>query len=161
MLNDAITPPKAQLTTPLRTQLECERFLNQFSQRIKQSVIDEIKITVAEVRQRLHTDRVVVYRFNPDGCGCVVVESVGDRLMPMGNHTEDICIAPEWQLQQGQVVAKSDLLAEDAPPCELSMSLQVRADVIVPLLQEESLWGLLMVHHLEPRFRQTTEIEFL
>ena len=162
MLNDAITPPKAQLTTPLRTQLECDRFLNQFSKRIKQSAINEIKITVAEVRQRLHTDRLVVYRFNPDGCGCVVVESVGDRLMPMSNQTEDICIAPEWQLQQGQVVARSDLLAEDAPPVlKLSTSLQVRADVIVPLLQGETLWGLLMVHNSGPRFWQTTEIEFL
>ena len=161
MLNDAITPPQAQLITPLRTQLEWERFLNKISGRIKQSLVDEIETTVAEVRQRLHTDRVVVYRFDPDGCGRVVVESVGDRLMPMSNHTEDICTAPEWQLQQGQVVARSDIFAEDAPPLKLSTSLQVRADVIVPLLQGETLWGLLMVHHSVPRFWQTTEIEFL
>ena len=161
MLNDAITPPP-QLTTPLRTQLEWARFLNKISGRIKQSLVDEIETTVAEVRQRLHTDRVVVYRFDSDGCGRVVVESVGDRLMPMSNHTKDICIAPEWQLQQGQVVARSDIFAEDAfPVLKLSTSLQVRADVIVPLLQGETLWGLLIVHHSVPRFWQTTEIEFL
>lgn len=65
-------------STKPEDQLESNRLLNGIALRIRESLkLDEILNTTAvEVRQFLQTDRVLIYHFNPDLSGTVVVESV-------------------------------------------------------------------------------------
>ncbi|MGB7275468.1 MAG: GAF domain-containing protein [Geitlerinemataceae cyanobacterium] len=65
-------------------QLEREVLLHRIANRIRQSLeLKEIlSTTTAEVRSVLGTDRVMVYRFNPDGSGKVIAESIHEQRLP-------------------------------------------------------------------------------
>ena len=61
-----------------------ETLLHRMTNRIRQSLeLQEIlSATVAEIRSFLNTDRVKVYRFQPDGAGQVIAESVDQNRLP-------------------------------------------------------------------------------
>lgn len=65
-------------------QLEREVLLHRIANRIRQSLeLKEIlSTTTAEVRSVLGTDRVMVYRFYPDGSGKVIAESIHEQRLP-------------------------------------------------------------------------------
>jgi PAS domain S-box-containing protein len=146
-----------------------ERLVGEMLVKIRQSLeLDEIlNTTVTEVRQFLQTDRVVIYRFNPDWSGQVVVESVGDNWTTVLDKTiHDPCFGKDYtQLyQKGRVRAIANIHTAKLQPChvELLTSFQVTANLIVPILQGETLWGLLIVHHCRgERQWQSYETEFL
>ena len=67
------------------------------------------------------------------------------------------------QYQQGRVQAVADIYAEDLSDCHQKIlgQFQVRANLVVPLLKGEDLWGLLCVHQCgNPRNWEQEEIEF-
>jgi light-regulated signal transduction histidine kinase (bacteriophytochrome) len=61
-----------------------ETLLHRMTNAIRQSLeLQEIlSATAAEIRAFLQTDRVKVYRFQPDGSGQVIAESIHDRRLP-------------------------------------------------------------------------------
>jgi PAS domain-containing protein len=76
---------RKQTEARLRQQAEREQLLGGMNQRIRQSLnLDEVLNTaVEEVRQFLACDRAIIYRFNPDWSGTLVVESVGEGGRPL------------------------------------------------------------------------------
>ena len=146
---------------------------------IRQSLnLDQIlDTTVAEMRQWLNCDRVLIYRFNPDWSGLVMVESVNNPSWSiMGRVIADPCFQQTWlePYRQGRVARIEDVYANDLTPCyvEFLAQYQVRANLVVPILlsleQSNSaspvphLWGLLIAHECDqPRQWQQTEINFL
>ncbi len=169
-------------------QIERERLSWAIAQQIRQS-IDLQKIlstTVTEVRQFLQTDRVVIYRFNPDWSGVVVAESVDAPWISTLDVTiADPCFQNNWVelYKQGRVKAIANVNAADLNPChiELLAKYQVQANMVVPILQgngEDSdatqprrwgdvaipnrLWGLLIAHHCaSPRQWEPLETDLL
>jgi PAS domain S-box-containing protein len=168
---------KAQLQQQLRQQenkrrqqLERERLVAQLTQQIHQSLdLQEILYaTVQQVRQLLQTDRVLVFRLESDlESGQVVVESVGTPWTPLlSSSFHDPCFKRTHAepYQQGRVAIVADVNVAGLEPCylELMAQLQVQAVVVVPILQEDNLWGLLIAHHCsEPRQWQSEEIDWL
>ena len=160
---------RKQAELALRQQLEIERLLNGIAQRIRQSLkLEEVLNTaVAEVRQFLKTDRVVLYRLNPDGSGVVVVESIAENWMPiLGQNIQDPCFASKHfhNYRQGRIRAIDDLQTANIQKCHIKLleSFQVKANLVVPVLQGEKLWGLLIAHHCsEPRKWQEVEVDLL
>ncbi|MBD2505720.1 PAS domain-containing protein [Nostoc muscorum FACHB-395] len=177
-----------RLRTQLQQRIERERVVAQITQQIHLSLnLDEIlQATVAEVRQFLHTDRVLVFRLNPGGDGTVVAESVGTEWRSLLSSTiQDPFLAETYitsnrpQLvsydpafiknyiegyYQGQVTAVSDIHDSSIDPChgELLAQFQVKAHLVVPILQDNQFWGLLIAHHCtSPRFWQPLEIDLL
>ena len=172
-----------QTETVLRQQAERERLLVAIAQRVRQSLnLDEILNTaVTEVRHLLQTDRVVIYRFETDWRGFVIVESVGDGWTPMlGRPIFDPCLMRESCLRpysQGSVSNTPDIHNAGLADCyvELLTQFQVRANLIIPILLPspqsplsergqitDCLWGLLAVQHCAaPRRWQETEIDLL
>jgi PAS domain S-box-containing protein len=69
---------RKQAEIALLLQLRRERLVVAMLDRIRSSLnLEEVLTTAVEqVRQFLQTDRTVIYRFNPDWSGFVVVESV-------------------------------------------------------------------------------------
>ncbi len=143
--------------------------------RIRRSLhINEIlETTVAEVRQFLQADRVVIYRFDEQWNGVVEVESVqAGWISALGEHIEDTCFREgAWRrYQQGDTTAIDDVEITPLTPCHqrLLRQFQVKANLVVPILQnrdeaaEPTLWGLLIAHQCEsPRQWQSFEVEFL
>ncbi|HEY9747162.1 MAG TPA: EAL domain-containing protein [Allocoleopsis sp.] len=147
-------------------QRESERIVAAITQRIRQSLnLNEIlQTTAAEVRQLFEVDRVVLYKFDPDWSGTVVVESVADGWLPIiGLHVIDTCFQSNhaYDYQQGRSKAIEDVRAANLTPChvQLLQDLQIRANLVVPILQQEKLWGLLIAHQCSgPRSWQPDEI---
>jgi signal transduction histidine kinase len=138
-------------------------------QRIRQSLnLDTIlNTTVAEVRQFLHVDRVLIYRFEADWSGTVIVESVTEpHLSILGATVRDHCFSEGYakQYQQGRIQSIADIHTAGLSPCHVNSlgSLQVRANLVVPIVQEETLWGLLTANHCtQPRQWTPLEIDLL
>ena len=143
--------------------------------RIRRSLhLEEIlETTVAEVRQFLQADRVVIYRFDQQWSGVVEVESVKDGWISVsGEHIADTCFKEGgWRrYQQGATTTIEDVETMPLTPCyqRLLRQFQVKANLVVPILQnrddetEPTLWGLLIAHQCESaRHWQPFEVEFL
>ncbi|MGA9383245.1 MAG: ATP-binding protein [Phormidium sp.] len=150
-------------------QIEKERIVNQIAQQIRQSLDLEqvLNTTVTEVRKFLQNDRAIVLRLQPDGSGVVVTESVGSEWNSM-LHTSiyDRCFMETYieVYRQGLVTSKSDIVDKETHPCymELMNKWEVRANLVVPILQDDKLWGLLIAHHCAARREwQIPEINLL
>ncbi|PSB24122.1 GAF domain-containing protein [Stenomitos frigidus] len=150
-------------------QFEQQRLVMQMSQRIRQSLNlqDILQTTVDEVRQFLQTDRVIFFQFSAEWGGTVTVESVGDpalSIFPFNIY--DPCIGETYvePFKQGLVTAKADIYNAAISPCHIEFleQFQVRANLVVPILKNDELWGLLVAHHCTaPRPWQDSEISLL
>jgi PAS domain S-box-containing protein len=168
-------------------QAERERLVRAIAQRVRQSLnlTNTLSTAVEEVRQLLLTDRTVVYRFEPDGTGAVVVESVGANWMPLlGMDIQDQCFADSYipLYEAGRIRPIEDIYTAGLDRCHMNLleQLQVRANLIVPIVirgsgqepeiaeidnqqnHSKSLWGLLIAHNCSgPRAWSESEIELL
>ncbi|MBE9050669.1 diguanylate cyclase [Nostocales cyanobacterium LEGE 11386] len=153
----------------LQQQMEQERMVTAIAQHIRQSLeLNEIlNTTVTEVRNFLQTDRVIIYRFNPDWSGVVITESVAEAWLSILHMeiTDSYFVETQGQFeQQGTLKVVPDIYNAGFSACHLELlaQLQVRAKLAVPILQGNSLWGLLVVHHCSaPRQWQLWESELL
>jgi len=160
---------RQQAEASLQQQFQRERLIAAIAQRIRKSLNLEkiLERTVAEVRQVLACDRVIVFRFDPDWSGKVVVESVDNpSLSILGSNIYDSCFEEAYILpyRKGRVKAMEDIYTANLSPCHLNLlrQYQVRANLVVPILKREQLWGLLIAHHCsEPRQWQQFEIDLL
>ncbi|MDZ8088806.1 MAG: PAS domain-containing protein [Nostoc sp. DedQUE12b] len=177
-----------QLRTQLQQRIERERVVSHITQKIHQSLnLDEIlQTTVAEVREFLHTDRVLVFQLKPDGNGTVVAESVGEKWRSLLDSTMyDPCLAKNYlawnpletvsydtvfvenyiqRYRQGYVTAIFDIQHSSIDPChvELLAQFQVKANLVVPIIYDNHFWGLLIAHNCAiPRKWQPLEIDLL
>lgn len=171
-----------QAQVALRQQIERERLIAQIQSRIRSSLDlqDILNTTVAEVREFLATDRVLIFRFRPDWNGDVVVESVGEGWMPLkGMAIDDCCFANTYigQYLKGRIRAIEDINASNLSECHLKFleTCQVKANLVVPIVQQgiepregnsscqvPKLWGLLIAHHCSaPRQWQQFDVDLL
>ncbi|BAY76321.1 diguanylate cyclase/phosphodiesterase with GAF sensor [Nostoc linckia NIES-25] len=157
---------RQQIEQRVQHQSEFERIVAAVTQRIRQSLeLDEILQTTAdEVRQLFDVDRVVIYKFKPDWSGLVAVESLAQGCMSiLGFHVMDTCFQSTGAIyyQQGNSRAIENIETAGLSPChvELLRSLQIRANLVVPILQQKRLWGLLIAHQCSStRLWQQSEI---
>lgn len=163
------TDRRRQTEHLLQQQLEQQQLVAAMTQRIRQSLNlqDILQTTVDQVRQVLQTDRVIIFQFLPDWHGRVVVESCGaDWPQILSTEIHDPCFSESYvePFKQGMVTAKADIQTADIGAChrELLANFQVRANLVVPILQGDELWGLLIAHHCAaPRPWQAIEITLL
>ncbi|QMS87213.1 EAL domain-containing protein [Nostoc edaphicum CCNP1411] len=142
-----------QIEQRVQHQSESERIVAAVTQRIRQSLeLNEIlQTTAAEVRQLFKVDRVLIYQFQEDWSGLVAVESFAEECMSiLGFHVMDTCFKSTRAAyyQQGNTRAIADIETAGLSPCHIDLlrSLQIRANLVVPILQQERLWGLLIAH---------------
>lgn len=159
----------AQLRNQLHQRIERERLVARITQKLHQSLDlqDILQTTVVQVRQYLQTDRVLIFRLQPDGSGTIVTESVGSNWTSyLSTSFFDPCLQESYlePFRQGLVTIKPDIYDGSIDPChvELLANLQVRANLVVPILHDTQLWGMLIVHHCAaPRRWQTLEVDLL
>ena len=160
---------RKQAEAALQQQLKRERLVDAIQERIRSSLNLEEVLTMAveEVRQFLSTDRTVIYRFNPDWSGFVAVESVARGVMPIqGIDINDPCFREGYVsvYEQGHIRAIDDIYTAGISECHINLlsQFQIKANVVVPILQGEKLWGLLIAHHCHSQKQwNSSEIESL
>ena len=152
----------------LQHQLEQQRLVMDMTTRIRRSLdLSEIlQTTVDEVRHFLQTDRVIVYEFSPDWSGTAIVESVGADWQAILHTTIYVTCIESYldDFQHGVGTANTDIYHAgiDDWYIQLLESLQIRANLLVPIFKGDTLWGLLAAHHCAaPRPWQTAEIDLL
>ncbi len=167
----AIALNQAKLYSQTRRQAEQESLLRLIGNQIR-STLDLgtiLQTAVREVRQLLQCDRVIIYQFQDNWQGKVVVENM---TVPwpsiLGDMGADKCFKGDYAdlYQQGRVRAINDIFNAGLEPCHVDFldSLQVKANLIVPIVtsttEENSLdtvvsynsdfrgklWGLLIAH---------------
>ncbi|MBP0017671.1 MAG: GAF domain-containing protein [Cyanobacteria bacterium SBLK] len=127
--------------------------------------------TTREVRQLLAAERVAIFRFNPDWSGEFVAESLADGWTSLVRENHRSIISDSFlqencggRYRHNEIAIVNDIYATGFSPCHLELleKLQARAYIIVPILQGETLWGLLAAYqNSQPRQWQSYEAEFL
>jgi len=159
---------RKQAEALLRQQAEGERLITEVTQQIRQSLnlSEVLNTTVNSIRQCLGSDSVAIYQLEPDGSGNFAAESVVDGY-PQG--LEQI-IHPFSRKRdfshyyQGLPTVLHDIQESDfsADVFELIQLYQVKAAMVVPILNGQDLWGLLIVHQCGiPRYWQAFEVNLL
>ena len=143
---------------------EEENIIAAIALRIRQSLDLEVILnqTAMEVRQFLHTDRVLIYRFEPDLSGVIVVESVNEHADTIfGFQIKDPCFADQHieRYKKGKVNILNNVQTANLTPCyeEVLSSFGVKANLVVPIVANQELWGLLIVHNCQSSRRWLTQ----
>ena len=183
----AIAINQAKLYSKTRRQAERESLLRLIGNQIR-STLDLgtiLETAVREVRQLLQCDRVIIYQFEDNWRGKVVVENM---TVPwpsiLGDMGADKCFRGDYAelYQQGRVKAINDIFNAGLEACHVDFldRLQVKANLIVPIVTSRSeedssptaassnlkfpgkLWGLLIAHECgDTRNWQRQEMELL
>ena len=175
--------------------------LNRMTNRIRRSLeLQEIlSATVSEMRSFLDTDRVKIYRFESDGSGQVIAESIAQNRLPslLGLHfpagdippaaremyikarQRTIVDVPEQRItlarlespktigdlkvEEVQQQTIEDILQRPVDPChvEYLSNMGVQSSLVIPILERQNLWGLLVSHHAQPRVFYEEQLELL
>lgn len=128
------------------------------------------KTTVQEIRRSLKADRVGVFKFDPNtnyNSGEFIAEDVLPQFeSALTAKVEDHCFGEQYAFQymKGRVQVIADLSKAQFKECHLEIleRFQIKAQIIVPLLEGEHLWGLLCVHQCShTRDWQEAELKFI
>ncbi|PSN20324.1 histidine kinase [filamentous cyanobacterium CCP5] len=149
--------------------VESSRLLSTMALHIRESLDAKIILQTAvdEVRKFLDCDRVLVYQFNPDLSGTVVVESLADGWRPALNSTvKDTCFGQNYAqaYKHGRHQVVDDIYTAGLSQCHIDILVlfDVRASLVVPILQGNHLWGLLCAYHCAgPRHWPDFEVDLL
>ena len=151
-------------------QWQREWLVTEIAQHVRQSLnFQEIlETTVAEVRQFLQVNRVLIYQFDADWNGTVVAESVEAPWRSVqGRKIVDACLSLKACVipyTHGHIQKTPDVAKAGLPDCyaEMLHQLQVQANLVIAVLDGPKLWGLLVAQHCAaPRHWQDWEIELL
>jgi methyl-accepting chemotaxis protein PixJ len=130
--------------------------------------LDDICNTIVqEAKNVLKCDRVVIYRFNPDFSGYISHESVLPGLPRavddlMGDPCIPMSIIEDYK--QGRIVPTNDVSLSGYHPDHMALlhRLKVKANLVVPVVLRQDLFGILVAHHCANIHEwQNFEISFL
>ncbi|MGB3612594.1 MAG: GAF domain-containing protein [Elainellaceae cyanobacterium] len=150
---------------------EQERLITNIVGRIRQSldVQQAFNTTTREIRSFLEADRVAVFRFDP-GSGYSQGRTIAEDVRPgyvsaLKVKVEDHCFSRGFaeKYRKGHVSTINNVYASGIQQCYIDVlaQFQVQANLVVPLLQSDDLWGLFCIHQCEhPRDWQESEINF-
>jgi GAF domain-containing protein len=129
-----------------------ERIFDRLSKDLSRDVL--IQTTTDRLRADLQVDRIVLYYFYCKWSGRVTFESLSDeKFSILGSTGPDECFNAEYAAlyEAGRVRAIPDIEIETIQPChrDLLRELQVRANLVVPILNQRGLWGLLVAHQCQ------------
>ena len=150
----------------LQQKADQEDLIKKITQRIRESLDlkEVLNTTVEEVRRFLQADRVLIYQVFPGGTGAAIAESVGEDWIKVLDIVFPEEVFPEENYDryiQGRIFALDDRKKGPVLEClaEFLESIQVQAKLVVPIVQNNKLWGLIIAHQCDrPRQWQEREI---
>lgn len=174
----------------LREHLDGETLLRRVTNHIRRSpeLPEILKATVGEVRSFLGTDRVLIYKFHPNGSGQVIAESIYNNHLPslLGLNFPASDIPPQarqlfLEAQVRSIVDVSsrkigqsclrqretgklrfeDISYRPVDPCHIEYlkAMGVQSSLALPILHDDRLWGLLVSHNSQTRTIPEQELQ--
>ncbi|MFK8186062.1 MAG: methyl-accepting chemotaxis protein [Phormidesmis sp.] len=145
------------------------RLMNEFTNQVRRTLdMDSILTTAVDrVRDLLEVDRVIIYRFSAGYTGGdVTAESVGQGwIKALGQHLEDPMLPNSVErFKSGQVSFVRDVEKGDLTECHcrLLRELEVKANLVGPIIVGDELLGLMCAHQCSgPRRWQPEEISMM
>ncbi|WP_392533051.1 GAF domain-containing protein [Nostoc sp. C117] len=150
-----ITPVK-EAEQRIGLQAQREELLEAIAGRIHQSVELETILhqTTQELRQFLKSDRVLIYRFGTDDSGVVIAESTtvnSDSNPLLGKNITDAYFSSKHgeRYERDCIQVIEDIQTPGLNPWQIDLiaSLQMRANLVVPIFFQQDAWGLLIAQH--------------
>lgn len=145
-----------------------DQSLNRVNERLNRTIARNrlLQQTSDQLRQKLQVNRVVIYYFYRQWKGQVIIESLShQRFSILGSTGADDCFEMEYaeKYLQGRILQVGDVETHNFHPCHLNFlrSIHVRADLVVPIIVGDRLWGFLAAHHNEPRIWTEAEVEMV
>ena len=156
----------------LEQQYRQANLLAEITRKIRMSIKleDILQTAVTEVQQLLACDRALIVEIksnNSNNTALPISESILPDLTPMlGYEFADPLLVGEYlaRYRQGTVLAIDDIATANISPDiqQLLQQFQIRAKLVVPILTQNELKGLLVIHQCDRvRQWQTSEIELL
>lgn len=177
----------------MRNSINHTKLLQRLTKYIRQKLELEVILTTAaaDLRLFLEIDRVKVCKFNPDGSGQVIAESVNHDGLPsmLGLHfpgdeipnetrelylkarvrsivnvdTKEIAQSSLYDLEATTEIIPEEIRYRCADPCHLEYltAMGVKSSLVLPILYDEKLWGLLSCHHSKPRLISESDLELV
>jgi PAS domain S-box-containing protein len=149
----------------LQHQSQRSQLFSKIALKIRQSLHTEVilQTTVTEIQKMLNSDRILIFRVWGDGTGTVVQEAVlPDWQSILDENIFDPCFQLNYQEKylRGETSAIVDIDRANIQPChaELLKRYSVKANLVVPILSRDELWGLLIAHQCSAP-RQWTDSE--
>lgn len=141
--------------------------LQRFARRLKTSMGRDtlIQKELDKLRTQLKCDRVVLYYFYSQWKGQVTFESLSNATLSIyGSTGADECFNHQYaqDYQNGRITAITDIETESLHPCHQNFlrSLSIRANLVVPVIVSNELWGLLIAHHCQhPHVWNSAELD--
>lgn len=114
----------------------------------------QIVAITRDLQHRLDTDRVLLYYFYRPWQGRVTFEALSDpSLSILGSTGPDECFNGDYAALYlaGRTRAIANIETEPIADChrDFLRTLGVQANLVVPVLVENDLWGLLVAHHCQ------------
>ncbi|RCJ26023.1 histidine kinase [Nostoc minutum NIES-26] len=169
VLNTNLEYQVQEQTAELEKSLLITKVLKQVTEHIRSTL--DLKTTlqtiVREVRPLLNSDRMLIFQIGDEANGQVIVEEInGNWVSALGMKAPPQCFPDEYSRLyfQGRVRAINNVSTASLSAChqEFLQTLQVQANLIVPIKIGTQLWGLLIAHQCDaPRNWQDAEIDFL
>ncbi|MGB3201813.1 MAG: GAF domain-containing protein [Nodosilinea sp.] len=115
---------------------------------------DLVRQVTGDLQQKLGVDRVLLYYFYSQWKGRVTFEVLSDPTFSIfGSTGPDECFNDEYAALYlaGRVRAIADIEVEPIAECHRNFlrDMGVRANLVVPVLIPNGLWGLLVAHHCQ------------
>jgi methyl-accepting chemotaxis protein PixJ len=113
--------------------------------------INTLTTTLAQqIREKIGTDRVLIYQFTSNDSGIVVAESRSNKWTPAENETLPAVffgLETSSEYLEPVVIQVHNNLAElSAYQTQLLDKYQVKSSLSVPIILEGNIWGLLVIH---------------
>jgi signal transduction histidine kinase/DNA-binding response OmpR family regulator len=129
----------------IKNLFEQDRLIAAIADRIHQSqhLDDILATTVTELRYLLRSDRVVIYRFNPDGTGQVIVESVAEPWKSVLGVTQDCAVGDLTMMRmrfargEPSIINNVERSNLSSCHCEFLKNINVQANLIVPIVLKQ------------------------
>ncbi|MGP1374126.1 GAF domain-containing protein [Almyronema epifaneia] len=124
-----------------------------------------VQATVDQLKTLFNADRVVLYYFYCRWQGQVTFEALSHpQLSIYGSTGAEQCFNDEYadKYLKGRIQAIADVEQANIHPCHLDFlrSIQVKANLVAPILTQQGLWGLLIAHHCQsPRTWSAQDVE--
>ncbi|NCO79025.1 MAG: GAF domain-containing protein [Cyanobacteria bacterium] len=139
--------------------------LKDISFKIAESLTQEkiFEVATEMAREALRSSRVIIYQFDEDWKGTIIVESVDPQYpKALGANIKDPCFADKYvdKYKQGRVQATNNIYTAGLTSCHIQQlePFAVKANLVTPIIVENNLLGLLISHQCDAP-RQWTESE--
>jgi methyl-accepting chemotaxis protein PixJ len=146
-----------------------QHLLSQITLQLRQSLDRDaiIDTALSSIRQGLGLDRAIFYTLDERGNGTIIAESLmSDKLSLLGKviDCETLKGISADSLERDRIKAVDDIDLSNLPDavCQMMKHCQVRANIIIPVLVENKLFGAIGGHMCQnPRTWQQSEVDLL